>query len=143
MLAGVGGLNDEAASAWFQFLIEDVDAPWLIDTTLTRVVDGQGRWSLQACQEAMAAAELVAAAGRKPRAELTGELLAWVEPHWPALWNGNRRTALAMVETVLTSSALRARWQGTKDFEAWTRDVEDLRDRLSPTSCTTQSPYML
>ena len=79
----------------------------------------------------MAAAELVAAAGQRPRPGFDGELLAWMEPHRPALWNGNRRAALAVVDTVLTSSALHARWQGTEDYEAWMRDVEDLKARLS------------
>jgi Domain of unknown function (DUF4259) len=131
MQTGVGGGDDDVAAAWLQFLAGDVDVPWLIDTTLTRVADGDGRWNLQTCQEAMAAAELVAAAGRKPGPELEEELLAWIEPHWPALWKGNRRAALAVVETVLGSSALHARWQGTENYDAWRRHVEDLRERLA------------
>ncbi|PKN32676.1 MAG: hypothetical protein CVU63_18520, partial [Deltaproteobacteria bacterium HGW-Deltaproteobacteria-20] len=103
----------------------------LVDMTLTRVNDGNGRWSLEACEEAIAAAELVAAAGHKPSPELGDNLLAWVQPHWPALWQGNRRSALAVVETVLTSSALHARWQGTEDYDAWKKNLEDLKDRLS------------
>ncbi len=131
MELGVGGPDRGVAAAWWQFVIEDVDAPWLVDMTLTRVNDGNGRWSLEACEEAIAAAELVAAAGRKPSPELQDNLLAWVQPHWPALWQGNRRSALAVVKTVLTSSALHARWQGTEDYDAWKKNLEDLKDRLS------------
>ncbi len=131
MELGVGGPDRDVAEAWWQFLIEDVDDPWLVDTTLTRVNDGNGRWSLEACEQAIAAAELVAAAGRKPSPALDANLVAWVEPHWPALWHGNRRSALAVVETVLTSSALHARWQGTEDYDAWKKSLEDLKGRLS------------
>jgi hypothetical protein len=131
MPTGVGALQNDAAAEWLQFLLVHVDDAWLVDTALDGVARGDGRTDLKCCQQAMAAAEVVAAAGRKPHPDVDDDLLAWVEPRWTALWNGNRRAALSAVKIMLESSALLKHWRAAGDFEAWKQSVEDLRERLS------------
>ncbi len=130
MRMGTKGLGD-VAEAWIGYLVDRIDDPWFVTSTLEGVADREGRSDLQACEEAIAAAEIVAAAGRKARPELARDVLAWVELHWPTLWNGNRRLALDVVDKVLTSSALQRDQADGESYEAWRRDVEDLKERLS------------
>lgn len=90
-----------------------------------------GRADAVRCQEALAAAELVAAAGHKPCTGLDRETLAWVERNWTALWQERRRAALAAVYRILRDSALLEGWRGRPDFEAWRADAGHLVERLS------------
>lgn len=128
---GTGGLDNAVAADWLRFLLEHIDDVVLIDTTFDLVADAEGRADVSRCQEAIAAAELVAAAGRKPRPDLDAKTLAWVERNWTGLWQGRRKSALATVSAIVESSALTQAWRGTADFEAWRADVADLVERLS------------
>jgi hypothetical protein len=127
----VGALDNDAAAEWLQFLLNDADDTWPVDDAIEAVGSAQGRSDLEACQRAMAAAELVATAGGKPRPGLAAEVVAWVEPRWPELWHGKRASALAVVKKMLASSAMLEHWRENGNAAAWLRDVEDLRDRLS------------
>ena len=129
--SGTGGLGNDAAAEWLRFLLEHVDDVFYLDTAFELVSDADGRGDTARCQEAIAAAELVAAAGRKPRPDLDADTLAWVERHWTGLWQGRRKAALATVRALVESSALSDAWRGTADFEAWRADVGDLVERLS------------
>jgi len=128
---GTGGLDNDSATDWLRFLLEHVEDVVLVDTAFGLVADVEGREDVSRCQEAIAAAELVAAAGRKPRPDLDADTLAWVERHWTGLWQGRRKAALATVRAIVESSALTEAWRATADFEAWRADVEDLVERLS------------
>jgi len=126
-----GGLDNGAAAAWLQCVLERFDDVALVDIAFDLVAEAEGRGNVSRCQEAIAAAELVAAAGRKPRPGLDAETLAWVERNWTLLWQERRRIALATVTVVLKSSALADRWKERADFVAWRSDVENLLERLS------------
>ena len=125
----VGSFDNGKAQDWVDYLMEHVDDPWYLDFTFDAV--GADRSDVDRCREAIAAAELVAAAGHKARPGLDDEVQRWVERHWTELWNGKRRPALGAVREILRSSALRALWEKTDQFEAWQADVEELAERLS------------
>jgi len=128
---GTGSFDNDAAADWLGFLLDHVDDVVLVDTALDRVAGGAGRADAGRCQEALAAAELVAAAGHKPCGGIDAATLAWVERNWAPLWQERRRKALATVRAILESSALREEWRARPDFDVWTGDVGNLVERLS------------
>ncbi len=128
---GTGSFDNDAATDWLGFLLDHVDDVVLVDTTFDLVADAVGRADVGRCQEALAAAELVAAAGHKPCKGIDAETLAWVERNWTALWQERRRKALATVRAILESSALLEEWRARPDFGDWRADVDNLVERLS------------
>ena len=128
---GTGSFENDLAADWLGFLLNHVDDVVLVDTALDLVAGAAGRADAGRCQEALAAAELVAAAGHKPCGGIDAATLAWVEQNWTALWQERRRKALATVRAILESSALLEEWRARPDFDAWNADVGNLVERLS------------
>jgi hypothetical protein len=77
---------------------------------------------------ALAAAELVAAAGGKPPADFPEQAAALV----PKVTNASalRTEAASAVTRVLNNSELRDLWAEAEDFGKWRADVESLLERL-------------
>ncbi len=128
---GTGSFDNDAAIDWLRMLLDQIDDIVLVDMAFDLVATADGRADAARCQEALAAAELVAAAGHNPRPGLDPETLAWVERNWTALWQERRRAALAAVNGILRNSALLEGWRGRPDFEAWQADAGHLVERLS------------
>ena len=81
--------------------------------------------------EAIAAAEIVAAANRRPLPGLTDEIAALVAHVAPSVTPDHTARARTAVERVLNASELAELWAETDDADEWRGLVEDLIKRLT------------
>ncbi|MGD8454752.1 MAG: DUF4259 domain-containing protein [Anaerolineales bacterium] len=78
---------------------------------------------------ALAAAEVVAALGGKPSADLPLEVVKWVEGKGEPD-DGLVSDAKQAIRAVLEDSELKELWEESDEYEAWVSEVEGLLDRL-------------
>lgn len=81
-------------------------------------------------EEALAAAEVVAAINGYPSSDFPSELMAWSLSSKVELSNTLLATSQALVKRVTTGGALKDAWQEGNDFDSWRQVLEDLADRL-------------
>jgi hypothetical protein len=81
--------------------------------------------------EAIAAAEVVAAAVGRPSSGLPDSAARWVARHPGAVRAAVRAKALAAVRRVADRSETRELWHGSGDFDEWRAMIDDLSDRLA------------
>ena len=125
---GSGPFDNDAAADWGQDL-EDAD-------DLTLAVDALARVSTDAYVEAdeaavaIAAAEVIAAVGGRPRSELPPEVTAWIARSSLVLDAEHAEAATAAVERVRAAeSELAELWDEAEDSR-WRDDLDDLAERL-------------
>ena len=82
--------------------------------------------------EAIAAAEVVAAAIGRPLPGLSEDIAALVAHLAPSVTPEHTARARTAVERVLNASELAELWEETDDADTWRGLVEDLIDRLTP-----------
>jgi len=125
--------NDEAAD-WLVDLERHRDLG-LVEKTLDRVLAIAGSdLETPDCTEGLVAAEVVAAAIGNPgiAASRHESLTKWLQSVRPEPSPALVKKALQSVDRIRNEeSELRVLWQDTGDFDAWLRDTEDLRARLS------------
>jgi len=123
---GPGSFENDAALDWVWELDEDLDASAL-RRALAAVYDGESD------EEAVAAAEVVAAAlGRPTAAPTPDEVTEWIERADGFVDDDLRIQALAAVQYVRDRSALRGLWLESGGGEAWLAAIDELAARLAP-----------
>ena len=139
---GAGSFENDAASEWAADLADGGDVAMVTDTLTTAAACPPDEY-LESDEgaEALAAAEVVAAAaGRPPRAVAMGSsgphALAWAAAHPGAGSTALVELALAAVDRVdATESELQELWSADDSPGAgsreWFGEVEDLRTRLA------------
>lgn len=122
---GVGHFENDTALDWVHTLDEgEVEV-------LRAALDVQGEdLDADVCSEALAAAEVVAAARGAPGSELPDEVHAWLERHGRALGAQDAARAHALVERIGQRSELQELFdEGGRDAE-WHAAVDGLVQRL-------------
>lgn len=107
----------------------------LISIALQRVID-ETEPTVTECEEALIAAELVAAALGKPSAEITELAADWVDENLPA--GSPEREAVAAltdlaadaIDRIVTDSELKELWQDHEAFSDWFNEQIELQNRL-------------
>lgn len=122
---GIGSFENDQAGDWI-YDLEEADDWGLVQTTLQKILDGDDE---DAC-EALAAAEVVAAALGRPLANLPEEATQWLGEHRD-LPDNLVALATRAVTAVATTSELKELWEETADFDAWCGTVRDLQSRLA------------
>ena len=126
---GHGSFDNDTAMDWAWDLEASTDLT-AINEALERVTQHVEEY-LEApdCDEAIAAAEVVAALQGKPAEDLPGNVIQWL--------NGKPRPDEELIEkcrtaiqTILAGSELKELWQETDDFDIWSAGVNDLLARL-------------
>lgn len=123
--------NDEAAD-WLGEL-EDADDAGPIMEALLAVTENEEQVEAPEAQQALAAAEVVAAMNERPVANLPEEAAAWVGE--PTRQPSVRELDLARraVDRVRADSELKELWE-EQDPSAWYEKMDDLKARLAPSS---------
>ena len=124
---GFGAFENDDALAWLGDL-EDAENQSILDTALQLVINASVPPEHD-CNEALAAAEVVAALHNSPAYVLPKEVLDWVKSH-PATTDALREKALQATEVVLSDSKLRDFWDEEDDLDVWKDELEDLIIRL-------------
>jgi len=129
---GVGAFENDTALDWlYDFGENDFR---LIDRTLAGIAAmiEADELDVDEAQEALAAAECIAAAGGFPMAELPEDLAVWVAENRPfSLKPDYVVMAKAAVLRVRTKSELRDLWEESDEGAAWQADVAGLQSRLA------------
>ena len=128
---GIGNLENDTALDWI-YELEDSEDISLIQETIERVFDDEEIDSFVA-EEALTAIEVLAALkGNMKRGNDSNEEIAlWVKDHpinLPSALLAKARNALEFIAS--KNCELRDLWEETEDFEAWKKELDDLKSRL-------------
>ena len=124
---GFGAFENDDAIAWLGDL-EDAENQSMLDTTLQLVINASVPPEHD-CNEALAAAEVVAALHNSPGYSLPKVVTDWVKAH-PDTTDALREKALIATEVILADSELRHFWAEEDDLDVWKDELEDLVLRL-------------
>ena len=127
---GSGPFDNDDAGDWVWELEDDVDGSVIIDA-LSVVVDTPIDEQPEApdCSNALAAAEIVAAALGHRGPELPTEASVWISAHASLVEPGLIALATGAVERIAIDSELKDLWDEAGD-DAWAAGVSDLLSRL-------------
>ena len=127
---GPGVFENDDASDWVWELEDDSDGSVIIEA-LSAVVDTPVDEQPEApeCSNALAAAEVVAAARGNKAVELPTEASVWIQAHSDLVEPGLLALASGAVERIAIDSELKDLWDEAGD-EAWGAVVSDLLSRL-------------
>ena len=126
---GSGSFENDDASDWVWELEDDNDASVLIEA-LSDVVDvDPDEVEAPEASNALAAAEIVAAARGRHGVELPGEARAWIGRNAQLVDNRIVALATAAVEKISIDSELKDLWDEAGDA-TWSVVVADLLERL-------------
>ena len=127
---GPGVFENDDASDWVWELEDDTDGSVIIEA-LSAVVDTPVDEQPEApeCSNALAAAEVVAAARGNRATELPSEASVWIQAHSDLVEPGLLALASGAVERIAIDSELKDLWEEAGD-EAWSAVVSDLLSRL-------------
>jgi hypothetical protein len=129
---GVLPFENDTALDWI-WELEDEDDTFILSDAFAAVVETEsdGEVDTQTAEEALAAAEVLAAILGRPLPELPTEVntyLAKVSHKRPS--SDLVDLALEAVERIVESSELRDRWAATESAEKWLHAMGDLQYRL-------------
>jgi hypothetical protein len=125
---GAGSFENDAAADWTNDL-EQADGIEFIIDTVEGIADSEDYLEATECQEAIAAAEIIAALKGRPAARLPENAQAWVEQRGHPPGQEPVTLALRAVEQILVDSELRELWEEGAP-EEWYAAMDDLRRRL-------------
>ncbi|QJX48664.1 DUF4259 domain-containing protein [Hymenobacter taeanensis] len=92
--------------------------------------DSSAPLEAEIAQEALAAAEIVAALVGKPGRDLPADLLPLTVQLTPAEAPSFKRMARAAVQTIAKQSALQQHWANSDDAQAWQELQKEVLERL-------------
>lgn len=126
---GVGSFENDDALDW-AYKLEKAPDFGVVRSALEAVTEGDAHLHAPTCSEAIAAAEVVAAALGRPMKGLPEDVAAWSMEHRdvpPDLVVLARR-ALRAIES---KSELRDLFEDTEYFAAWQETIRDLESRIA------------
>jgi hypothetical protein len=131
---GISNFENESAVAFLADL--DVNGYGLIEVALNRILDEDTEPSIIECEEALAAAELVAAASGKPSPDLPEDAAIWLNECLP-LGSSESGEVIALnekaadiIDRIVTDSELKSLWEEHEGFDEWFDLQVSLQNRL-------------
>ncbi len=131
---GNRGFDNDCA---MDFVGDFLDAPKvkLLDEAFRKITDAPSDKYLEApdCEEAIAAAEIVAALVGSPIADVPDRLASWIRDGSSSFRADPAILALAIqsVRRISTQSELQELWADVDESEPWQREMADLERRLN------------
>jgi hypothetical protein len=119
--------NDDAAD----WLGEFADGPsWeLVDRALNPPLLNGGYLEAPDCSQALAAAEVVAAANGKPSARLATEITKWAMDN-AAGTDDRRENAQTVLTRIRDQSELQELWEEADEYAEWKASIDETLSRL-------------
>lgn len=128
---GYGNLENDAAADWL-FEWQEIKTAGFVEGTLDELLENTSSPDARLCQEALAAAEVVAAWNGKPVPEFDPEVLPVVEKvnvdedELEEL----KQKAKSVITVVSGDSSLMEHWETTNQTSEWRSALVDLVNRL-------------
>jgi ankyrin repeat protein len=126
---GIKTFENDGTCDWLYDLEESTSAEFLLKP-LREVIGTRGKADLDASLEALAAAEVIAAARYEPPKSLPPEARKWIRRIGFSPDDKLIRVACQAIEKVKARSELADEWGATKDSKAWNAEVTRLIRRL-------------
>lgn len=126
---GHGPFENDDAADWV-WELEESDDFSLVESVLKSVVNREDYLEAPTCSEAIAAAEIVAAALGRPLDALPEEAVAWTEAHRDVPEDLADLAKRALV-AIATESELRDLWAESETPDDWQQTLRDLDTRLA------------
>jgi hypothetical protein len=127
---GTRNFENDGSQDWIFEMMENKDGGMVADT-LQFTINKEGVLDASECEDALAAAEVVAALAGKASEDFPEDPLENLDSldllAAPAL----RKLAVAAVEKIKLGSEMREQWTEAGDLEGWVAVLEDLQKRLS------------
>ena len=127
---GVGTFENDAASDWV-YDLEKVNDVTILKSTIAAITESDAYLEARACENALAAAEVIAALGGQPAADLPESVTTWIKLNAGLRADELRSPSAAAIDRTLADSELKQLWDETDDAESWAACVRDLRARLN------------
>ena len=131
---GITNFENETAS---QFISEiNTNGHGLISVALERAMDEDEPLTIFECEEALIAAEIIAASLGKPATDFPEEMIEWIGQFLPEKSTQHRDVILLAekaadaIDRVVTNSELRELWDEHPQFNEWFETQMELQKRL-------------
>lgn len=121
--------GNDTASDWL-YKLEKATNESVVLQALDEITTGSGLDDASACEEAVAAAVLVAAARSNPIGTVPPLGKAWVKQRGYVPSDAIVRRAAAAVEAIMQKSDLQELWEESRSYPAWQREMQQLLARL-------------
>ena len=128
---GSGSFENDSAADWYEALIAgDASAPILDALRVGAGTDADEHLAAPQCEEAIAAAEFVAAAHGRLSPSFPEDADDWLAEWGREVSPSAVVLARQALERILTESELKALWDASSDRRIWYASVNDLMSRL-------------
>ncbi|MET6996636.1 DUF4259 domain-containing protein [Chitinophaga defluvii] len=126
---GTRNFENDGSQDWIFDLMDNKDAGMVSDT-LARVLNNNENLEISDCEEALAAAEVVAALAGKPSEDIPEDPLDTLDVLNIIVTSSLRQQAIATVQKIQTASEMKAQWEDQGQAEAWNGVLNNLVQRL-------------
>ena len=127
---GTGSFENDDALDWVWELKEAEDT-FILEDTLSQVIDGDDYIEAPECCCAIAAAEVVAALLRRPVDNLPDDVATYVAQIGVAPSKKLVGLALRALDRIKSNSELQELWSDSAEADTWFASIEELEERLS------------
>ena len=127
---GVGSWENDDAGDWVYELEETKDLNFVIQTLQAVTNSEEDYLESCICCEALAAAEVVAAANGRPAKDLPEEVRTWLSGTEPYINSDTLELARRVVRIIGKRSELLELWQESNSYSEWQQAMTDLKTRL-------------
>lgn len=125
---GIGVFDNSDASEWMQVFIVDPNLR-ILDMAFKQFKDNpEGYFEMPDCNEALAAAEIIAAIKGKPHPELPDLVINAIKNL--KVEEGLDLKAKDVVDAIEKNSELQELWSQSENYEEWQEILSDLKKRL-------------
>lgn len=126
---GTRNFENDGSQDWIFDLMDNKDAGMVSDT-LARVLNNDENLEISDCEEALAAAEVVAALAGKPSEDFPEDPLEQLDVLNIIVTSALRQQAIATVQKIQTASEMKAQWDDQGQIDAWNGVLNNLVQRL-------------
>lgn len=126
---GTRNFENDGSQDWIFDLMDNKDGGMVTDT-LARVINNHEPLEISDCEEALAAAELVAALVGKPSEDFPEDPMDQLDILNLIATRALRNQAIAAVNKVIGTSAMKTHWEEEGSLEAWSAVQQGLIKRL-------------
>lgn len=128
-ITGTGNLDNDTAEDWMLDFLEEPSEIKIL-SAFRLISDSSGTIEMQDCQEALAAAEILAVINNKPNPHIDKQEIDLILNSGLNLPDNILQTASAAIKKIWSQSELRDLWDEQELTAEWTDIIHDLEARL-------------
>jgi hypothetical protein len=127
---GTRNFENDGSQDWIFEMMDNKDGGMVADT-LQFTLNKEGVPDASECEDALAAAEVVAALAGRPSEDFPEDPLDNLDSLQLLAAPALRKLAIKVVEKIQETSGMREQWTEAGELDAWVAVMEDLKKRLT------------